>query len=257
MVPRRSFHRQEVVEEKIDEGERTVEESTEEESICRICFEGGSFPDNKLFSPCLCKGSMKFVHVKCLDAWRLHATSSQSYYSCGQCQYRYNLIRTEAAKVIYVLGSDVGCYTISFLFVSILIILISEFLSLQPLSLFMTSYGFQDFHKQVLPLWILQYLPEKYLLGVFAVGLVGGAVQVFNIIRSVVPDDGDIVGAFFENPNLLLMGASLATHSGTSFSKSAIGVGIYYCLFKATQSIKQASKIALRRWGEFIVEVHN
>ena len=35
---------------------------------CRICF--AREEEGRLFSPCRCRGTMKHVHVKCLDAWR-------------------------------------------------------------------------------------------------------------------------------------------------------------------------------------------
>jgi hypothetical protein len=37
--------------------------------VCRICYEGPREED-KLFSPCLCRGSCKYVHVSCLHTWR-------------------------------------------------------------------------------------------------------------------------------------------------------------------------------------------
>ena len=32
--------------------------------LCRFCFEKG-LPDDKLISPCFCKGSLQFVHTSC------------------------------------------------------------------------------------------------------------------------------------------------------------------------------------------------
>ena len=37
--------------------------------LCRICYEGDR-PDDKLFSPCLCSGTCKYIHVSCLNKWR-------------------------------------------------------------------------------------------------------------------------------------------------------------------------------------------
>ena len=37
------------------------------EGTCRFCF--CSAPLNKLISPCVCEGSMKYVHSKCLERW--------------------------------------------------------------------------------------------------------------------------------------------------------------------------------------------
>lgn len=43
--------------------------------MCRICLSESNDFENPLFSPCLCSGSLKFIHFKCLQTWvqsRLH-----------------------------------------------------------------------------------------------------------------------------------------------------------------------------------------
>jgi RING-variant domain len=52
---------------------------------CRICF--GDESEGRLISPCLCKGSMKYVHADCLDTWR--HSSTNAFYECNQCKYKY------------------------------------------------------------------------------------------------------------------------------------------------------------------------
>ena len=37
--------------------------------ICRICYGDDSTPDNPLIYPCICKGSMKYIHYDCLKNW--------------------------------------------------------------------------------------------------------------------------------------------------------------------------------------------
>lgn len=69
-----------------------------EERTCRICLdsEGG-----KLISPCLCKGTMKYVHATCLDTWRHTKTqTSPSYFQCDQCLYKYNFHRTTLVNLL-------------------------------------------------------------------------------------------------------------------------------------------------------------
>ena len=72
---------------------------------CRICFAGEE--EGRLFSPCRCRGTMKHVHVKCLDAWRRASQTAPnrarrgdvrgSYVACDQCHFRYRLERSEWA----------------------------------------------------------------------------------------------------------------------------------------------------------------
>ena len=42
----------------------------EEEQLCRVCRDGPT-PDNPLYTPCLCSGSISKVHQVVCDAWRL------------------------------------------------------------------------------------------------------------------------------------------------------------------------------------------
>ena len=44
-------------------------------SSCRFCLSETFTPDNPLLNPCNCSGSMKYIHLKCLQTWvnsRLH-----------------------------------------------------------------------------------------------------------------------------------------------------------------------------------------
>ncbi|OCF56128.1 hypothetical protein L486_06069 [Kwoniella mangroviensis CBS 10435] len=63
------------------------------DKTCRICFSGPEEEDmlGRMISPCLCTGSMRYVHVKCLNAWRGTGTNAVK---CPQCHYRYQLRRT-------------------------------------------------------------------------------------------------------------------------------------------------------------------
>ena len=48
----------------------------------------------RLISPCTCKGSQKYVHEGCLQAWRNAAPlSDRNYWRCPTCQFEYRLQR--------------------------------------------------------------------------------------------------------------------------------------------------------------------
>ncbi len=42
------------------------------EIVCRICRLEAE-PDNALFHPCKCSGTIKFVHQDCLNQWLKHS----------------------------------------------------------------------------------------------------------------------------------------------------------------------------------------
>ena len=79
----------------------TTAQEPEADAVCRICF--GSAYENgagALFSPCLCTGSMRFVHASCLNEWRLHSANPRSFFQCDQCSYQYNVERTRWAQIL-------------------------------------------------------------------------------------------------------------------------------------------------------------
>ncbi len=48
----------------------------------------------RLISPCLCKGSQKYVHEGCLQAWRQAAPlSDRNFWQCPTCKFEYRLSR--------------------------------------------------------------------------------------------------------------------------------------------------------------------
>ncbi|KAK0384304.1 hypothetical protein NLU13_8392 [Sarocladium strictum] len=55
----------------------------------------------RLLSPCKCKGSQKYVHEGCLNAWRLanpHAT--RNFWQCPTCKFTYQMRRLRWAAVL-------------------------------------------------------------------------------------------------------------------------------------------------------------
>jgi len=68
-----------------------------EEKMCRICH--GGEEEGRLISPCKCKGTMKHVHISCLDKWRRVSQNSSSYFKCDSCNYQYSFRRTTFSQV--------------------------------------------------------------------------------------------------------------------------------------------------------------
>ena len=55
---------------------------------CRICFEGED-ENNILISPCDCKGTSKYVHLKCLKKWRDESMNDEARKKCMECKKEY------------------------------------------------------------------------------------------------------------------------------------------------------------------------
>ncbi|KAK3761800.1 hypothetical protein RRG08_010123 [Elysia crispata] len=54
--------------------------------ICRICHCEGE-ENNRLISPCLCSGSLKYIHLACLQKW----IKSSEKKSCELCNFEYTM----------------------------------------------------------------------------------------------------------------------------------------------------------------------
>uniref|UniRef100_A0A8C8IWZ1 E3 ubiquitin-protein ligase MARCHF6 n=1 Tax=Oncorhynchus tshawytscha TaxID=74940 RepID=A0A8C8IWZ1_ONCTS len=59
-------------------------DTAEEGDICRVCRSEGT-PDKPLYHPCVCTGSIKFIHQECLVQWLKH--SRKEY--CELCKHRF------------------------------------------------------------------------------------------------------------------------------------------------------------------------
>nr|XP_014103720.1 uncharacterized protein LOC106627917 isoform X2 [Bactrocera oleae] len=56
--------------------------------VCRICHNAED--PERLVSPCLCKGSLTYVHIHCLERWISTSRSTV----CELCQFQYNTVQT-------------------------------------------------------------------------------------------------------------------------------------------------------------------
>lgn len=58
-----------VEQEEIESDEEDHDESMKFHLPCRICWQTDFSPDNPLISPCICDGTMKYIHLICLQKW--------------------------------------------------------------------------------------------------------------------------------------------------------------------------------------------
>lgn len=83
------------------QGRLIPEES--EERCCRICLgttDNRLSQEGKLISPCLCKGTSRYIHLGCLQTWREMSPKKESSYRCDTCHYHYSLARPWIANVL-------------------------------------------------------------------------------------------------------------------------------------------------------------
>ncbi|KAG6332507.1 hypothetical protein ID866_6584, partial [Astraeus odoratus] len=75
--------------------EKPTSNMGQQEKTCRICLDGEDPTLGRLIKPCLCTGSISYVHVKCLQRWRTQSTGDSAFYRCPQCRFHYRFARTK------------------------------------------------------------------------------------------------------------------------------------------------------------------
>ena len=89
-----------------------ADDDEEEERVCRVCFCGEEA--GKLIAPCRCRGSVRLIHVRCLNTWRVTSANPRSFERCETCGFRYRTERTAVAFVLQnervVTGAAVLCF---------------------------------------------------------------------------------------------------------------------------------------------------
>ena len=70
-----------------------------EKKICRFCLSTEIEGSSRFLSPCDCKGSMEFIHLKCLNRWR-YMDFERNGRSCQLCLTIYTFVKEEELEVI-------------------------------------------------------------------------------------------------------------------------------------------------------------
>jgi len=90
----------------------------EADKKCRICLDGEEPSLGRLIKPCKCNGSIRYVHVVCLNRWRHASPSRSAFFQCPQCRYKYHFART------HVVGMATSPFVISFFSLNLFIVLV-------------------------------------------------------------------------------------------------------------------------------------
>jgi len=92
----------------LDSGAACCPNSSQDElrsSMCRICLLEGPGEDDPLIAPCVCKGSIQYVHLSCLRHWICGRLNSSD---ASDGSYFYRALPCELCKAIYPTYITVG-----------------------------------------------------------------------------------------------------------------------------------------------------
>jgi RING-variant domain len=96
---------------------------------CRICLEENDTDEKteengKLIAPCECKGTMKYVHSRCLNLWRLVSDANDAFYHCTSCGYAYKF---HGGPLITMVKNRAAIAVATILFHALLLLAISHY----------------------------------------------------------------------------------------------------------------------------------
>ncbi len=119
----------------LQEEKKEKEDLYELEKICRICLQSEEcvYVENEydtddeysgpLISPCLCKGSSKYVHVRCLQMWRNRNVGKKSYNKCDLCGFKYKYEQRNIFNLLSIIPISFFSYIITTIIIITLCIL--------------------------------------------------------------------------------------------------------------------------------------
>lgn len=67
-----------------------MSERDDDSTICRFCLDSEQTQKNPLLSPCNCRGSVQFIHLICLNKWRI-LDPGKNREICNLCSISYTI----------------------------------------------------------------------------------------------------------------------------------------------------------------------
>ncbi|KAI5256324.1 hypothetical protein E4T42_01552 [Aureobasidium subglaciale] len=198
----------------------------------------------RLLRPCLCKGSQKYVHEECLQAWRLqNPAAKRNYWQCPTCRYKYRLERMNWAHWISSTAAQILLTLAIFLVASFTLGYVAD----PIINLYLDPYdtiahGSQPILDPNEPVtWF-----EHFLKGFASLGLVGFAKflltlspwQMYNVRTS------GVVG-----------GRTTGRDRMAQISWIAVGVGILTFTWAVWKGVRAWSRRALAAASERVMDV--
>ena len=219
------------------------------EPICRICHGGAEL--GRLFSPCRCRGTSRFVHPACLAAWRTISEGRESFYVCDVCGFRYNVRRAAWAGVLESRALLLGATAV---------LLLAAVAAVGLACRVATLRIHLHFYR------VVQWLPPWYNSARHRLwhasrvrdsldGLVSGAVLcgLMGTIAATHAAWREDPQSFWQRalPSIVMSFAS----SGTPLLRMFVAGGLYYGYAEAARAAGICAKQVLTRFGERVLDV--
>lgn len=211
---------------------------------CRICYQEES-DRSRLISPCLCSGSIRFVHASCLRQWRIATLNPEYVHRCNACKFSY-IVNDSSGKSKF--GGFIGMCT-SIILVLALLFLVGFIV--------MWSFCFMVFFRSNFNLngellnssWDSFSVSRVFGNGYVALGLIGlGPVSPAVFI--LFPEFSKVLSGFYLS-NLTVPQAEQSDHSLTSINSiydlglaaMLLGFGILHIILLIWLKVSKVGKV--------------
>jgi len=211
--------------------------------VCRICFGGVNdiLESGKLISPCKCKGSMKYVHVNCLNDWRLASANKASYYQCDQCKYKYHFQRTKLANII--------SNRLSILLITLILTYLYMFFTGFILKAIIQWKNYKIGSFEFPKVGFFNIGLEHHFYGFCAIGIYGVFKMTFSCLFDITTVTGDLLRLIRRRRN------NRDTDEFTILL--LLAVGCIRFMYDEYKKVYKKSKESLNILGEHILEVND
>ena len=191
------------------------------------------------------RGSMRYVHITCLNEWRTMSSNSNSFYQCDQCGYRYNMMRTEWASWLESSSTATAAAWCSFIIIlaisSLFFAILAQILGWNPACIhFYELVGWYPFEDPTIA-WLWGPRLDAFVGGCLVVGISGLVLSAFERIQN---DDFDYRG-------LLLT----VLANDERILRVFVVLGVCYSFTMLHEKAIEICKRLLTRFGEVILEV--
>ncbi|CEP03387.1 hypothetical protein PBRA_003147 [Plasmodiophora brassicae] len=217
-------------------------------NICRICHDAEETKESgRLFSPCKCAGTMKHVHVTCLNEWRRMSSNPQSFYQCDQCLYRYSLHR--ATWALWLMSEStvlLAAAALSALLTMLTAVLVQIIVPDMAIRVYMAGRFVPPWH--VYHHWSAPYF-DFYIAGAAGVACIGAGMYLISEYRMMRDrDDGW--------RHLVHFGLWLASLSHQHLARVGMIVGLAVSYKNLFDIARQQCLHWSTTYGEMLLEVH-
>ena len=210
-----------------------------EERVCRVCFCGEE--EGPLLAPCRCRGSMKYVHARCLNEWRVSSANPRSFTRCDQCGYTYRTQQTALGKYL----EDPRLHIAATILTLFLLLLIGILLPFHPERLL---YHLLRFH----PAWYYSWWSETCDAAVRGLALPASLGMLLSIKDAYTRHRG----LPFEQQTWAAALILSVAGDGLLVARPLLAGGLVYFTCHLAKEVQGLSRRLFTRFGERVLDLN-